>query len=635
MSAVKPGFVRAVFVVGILVLVLAGCASQATPPEQAPATNAEEAAKEEAAEEATATEEPAEEAAEEPAEEEAAAEESTSTEAVDESQILRSGLGARIPAPDIWNPYIPGTFILQGMNQTMIEPLFMLNYETGNIDGWLAESSAANETLDEWTVTLKEGTEWSDGQPLTSEDVVFTFEMLKENAPQLNWSGAVEKWVKSVEAVDDRTVKFTLTEPNPRFVMENLAGTTSQAIAVLPKHIWEGQDPVTFRNEFNADTGAPIFSGPYTVLRFSSTEFIYKLNENWWGAKTGAFKLPKPKEVHYIWQASAEATNQMLVDNQLDLGGATGLSQMQALQASNPNLKSYNSEPPYAWRDPCPRMFTVNHTVPPWDKKEMRWALSYAFNRQQLIDVIWEGTSVPAAFIFPDYPAMMPYLDAIEEIVAPIAEYNPDKSRELIESQGYTMDESTGFFVGPDGETLSIDVVAPPFMEQIATLVVQQLNEAGIDAVLRILEWGIFREETGRGQFEGATDWSGCGSVVEPWFGMNRYHMDWAQPIGEAGTEYVDNTSNAGRWKNAEYSAIMDEMGKLPLGDPKVIELTKQAATIWADELPAIPLAQQPALLLFNETHWKNWPTADNNYIQPPSWWEHFLRVLTELEPAQ
>ena len=604
MSTMKPGFLRTVLVIGILALVLVGCVPVTAPPQQTTSTDTE-----------ASTE--------------------SGVEPTGEDLILRLAVGARIPAPDIWNPYIPGTFILQGMNQNMIEPLFMLNYETGEIDGWLAESSAANETLDEWTVTLKDGTEWSDGQPLTSEDIVFTIEMLKQYTPQLNWSGAVEKWVKSVEAVDDRTVKFTLTAPNPRFVMENLAGTTSQAIAVVPKHVWEGVDPVTFRNEFNAETGAPIFSGPYTVLRFSSTEFIYKRNDDWWGAKAGHFKLPAPTEIHRVWLPSAETTNQMLIDNQLDIGGATGLSQMQALQASNPSLKSYNPNPPYAWRDPCPRMFTVNHTVEPWGKKEMRWALTYAFNRQQLVDVIWEGASVPAAFIFPDYPAMMPYLEAINEIIAPIAEYNPDKSRELIEGQGYTLDEGSGKYVGPDGETLSIDVVAPPFMEQVATLVVQQLNEVGIDAVLRILEWGIFREQTGRGQFEGATDWSGCGSVIEPWFGMNRYHMDWARPIGEAGTEYVDNTNNAGRWINEEYSAILDEMGSLPLGDPKVVDLMKEAVTIWADELPAIPLAQQPAIILFNEANWTNWPTADNNYIQPPSHWHHFLRVLTELEPAQ
>jgi peptide/nickel transport system substrate-binding protein len=557
--------------------------------------------------------------------------------AAENDLVLRIPLNVNVPAPDIWNPYIPGTFILQGMNQNLMEPMFMLNYETGQIDGWLGESFSSNEALDEWTVVLKPGTEWSDGTPLTSEDVVFTINMLKEYAPQLNWSGAVQKWVESVEAVDDRTIKFTLTGPNPRFVMENLAGTTSQAIVPLPKHVWEGQDPVTFRNPFDAETGAPIFSGPYVVERFSSTEWVYTRNDDWWGAKTGAFKLPAPIRIERPWIGNPETVNQMLIANELDIGPGSGatLSVVQSIQARNPKLIPYSDKPPYGWLDPCPRMLTVNHTVPPWDKKEMRWALSYAMNRQQIVDVVNEGAGMIATFIFPKYAGMEPYYEAINDIIAPIAEFNPDKSKELIESQGYTLDAGSGKYVGPDGETLSIDIVAPPFMEPWARLVVQQLNDVGIDAVLRILEWGIFRDQTGRGQFEGATDWDGCGSVVEPWFGMNRYNKSWVNPVGTPGTEYVDNTNNAGRWSHDEYSALMDEMGALPMGDPQVTELMKQAVTIWVDELPDIPLVQTPALYLWNTTKWTNWPSADNNYIQPPNHWQHFLRVLVELEPVQ
>ena len=160
-------------------------------------------------------------------------------------------------------------------------------------------------------------------------------------------------------------------------------------------------------------------------------------------------------------------------------------------------------------------------------------------------------------------------------------------------------------------------------------------RRTGVDANLRLIEWGIFRDQTGRGNFTGAVDWDGCGSVVEPWFGMNRYNKTYVNPIGTPGTENVDNTNNAGRWSNDQYSALMDQMGSLPLGDPRVMDLYKQAVAIWADELPDIPLVQTPSLLLFNTTYWTNWPTADNNYIQPPSWWEHFLRVLVELKPAQ
>jgi peptide/nickel transport system substrate-binding protein len=539
-----------------------------------------------------------------------------------------------IPAPDIWNPYIPGTFILQGMNQNMMEPLFMLNYETGTIDGWLASGYTYSDDLTVWTVTLRPGTEWSNGQPLTADDVVFTINMLHQYAPQLNWSGAVRQWVQSVQALDDRTIQFTLTGPNPRFVMENLAGTTSQAIVPLPRHVWEGQDPVTYRNPYNAQTGAPIFSGPYVVARFSSTEFVYKRNDNWWGAKTGAFRLPAPLEIRRPWVGDPATTQQMLANNDADTAGVDSPSQVFALQAQNPRIKAYTDVAPGGWIDPCPRMLTVNTTIAPWDRKEMRWALSNMVNRQQIVDVVYEGQGAASNFIFPTYPAMQPYLAAAQDILAPIGEYNPERSRSLIEAQGYTMDGS-GKFVGADGRPLTLDVVGPPFMEPWARIIVQQLNAGGIDAALRIQEWGAFRDQTGRGHFEAATDWDGCGSTVEPWFGMNRYNKSWVNPIGTPGTEYVDNTNNAQRWVNDEYSALLDQMGSLPIGHPGVMDLYRQAVTIWADELPDIPLVQTPARLLFNTTYWTNWPTSDNNYIQPPTHWEHFLRVLTELQPAQ
>jgi peptide/nickel transport system substrate-binding protein len=604
-SVVTPKYLKLLVSVALVLAVLAGCGAPAAPAAPAAA--------------------PSDQSAAAPAAE---------SGAVARKDILVIPSNVNIPAPDIWNPYIPGTFILQGMNQNMMEPLFMLNYETGQIDGWLGESFEANETLDEWIITLKPGTEWSDGTPLTSEDVVFTINMLKEYAPQLNWSGAVQQWVESVEAVDDRTIKFTLTGSNPRFVMENLAGTTSQAIVPLPKHVWEGKDPVTFKNEYNAETGSPVFSGPYVVKSFSSTEFVYKRNDNWWGAESGAFPLPAPLEIRRPWVGDNATAQQMLANDESDIGGWT-LSTNQLLMSQNPKLITYTDEPPLGWIDPCPRMLTLNATVAPWDKKEMRWALSYAINRQQIVDVVSEGAGATSSFIFPDYAGLQPYKDAIADIIAPVGEFNPDKSRELLESQGYTLNASTGKYEDATGATLSLDIVLPPFMEPWARMVSQQLNDVGIDAVLRVLEWGVFRDQTGRGNFTAATQWDGCGSVIEPWFGMQRYHKKWVNPIGTPGTEYVDNTNNGGRWVNDEYSALVDEMGALPIGDPRVVELMQQAVTIWVDELPDIPLVQTPVFYLWNTTYWTNWPTADNNYVQPPGHWQHFLRQLVEIQPAQ
>ncbi len=164
----------------------------------------------------------------------------------------------------------------------------MLNYETGAVEGWLAESYSGNAAQTEFTVKLRPGTAWGDGQPLTSDDVVFTINMLKIHAPLLNFSIPIKNEVASVDALDDRTVKFTLNATDPFFVVSYLAGTTSQAIVLVPRHIWETVDPVVFKNSWNSGKGA-IFSGPYVVKSFTSTEFDYKRNDNWWVRQVGRF----------------------------------------------------------------------------------------------------------------------------------------------------------------------------------------------------------------------------------------------------------------------------------------------------------------------------------------------------------
>ena len=74
--------------------------------------------------------------------------------------------GGRVLTPDNWNPFTPGFRMDNGYHQSILEPLFILNYETGNIEPWLAESMTPNDKMDVWTLKLRNGVTWSDGQPL-------------------------------------------------------------------------------------------------------------------------------------------------------------------------------------------------------------------------------------------------------------------------------------------------------------------------------------------------------------------------------------------------------------------------------------------------------------------------------------
>ena len=114
----------------------------------------------------------------------------------------------------------------------------------------------------EVTVAIRAGVTWSDGQPWTVHDFAFTINMLKANAPLLLFSTDMETWVKEAVAVDSLTARIDLTAPNPRFIFTYFTHNFDNGVPIVPKHIWEGQDPETFKN-LDLAQDWPVVSGPY------------------------------------------------------------------------------------------------------------------------------------------------------------------------------------------------------------------------------------------------------------------------------------------------------------------------------------------------------------------------------------
>ena len=148
-----------------------------------------------------------------------------------------------------FNPFIPGGISRIGFN-FLYEPLYFFNAyeEDSELIPWIAESHAFNEEYTEITVKIRPGVEWSDGHPWTAHDFAFTVNMLKDNAPQLMHSTDMATWVKEAVALDSLTAHIALKAPNPRFLFSYFVHTGDQGVPIVPKHIWEGQDPTTFAN---------------------------------------------------------------------------------------------------------------------------------------------------------------------------------------------------------------------------------------------------------------------------------------------------------------------------------------------------------------------------------------------------
>lgn len=519
---------------------------------------------------------------------------------------------------DSFNPYVPnGESITYGVHQLAREAFYIQNFMTGEVVPWLAASHEYNDDFTEVTITLKDGITWNDGKPYTTDDVIFSFDMMRDNE-ELYGSSSITA-LAGYEAVDPVTLKIQFENPSPRWVLNNLSASDwSQWLRIVPKHIWEGQDPNTFKNE-NC-----VFSGPYTLVeaRFDQRYYLWEKREDYWNTEyTFA-----PKYVMYRQSTGADATVQEFLRAGVDVPGMDPLNQ-QAI------VGTYDKAVQASYADPCPRGLTPNH-MGAFDSPEARWALSYLIDRETIASTIWYPPTTPAVYPWPNWPGNDKW--SIPELQEQynLNEYNPEKAAELLDSIGITMD---GDKRKKNGEDLLVQMISPIAVGgpeyEIGRMVADAAQSIGLDMQVVNLQSATYGDAVRNGEYDVESNWL-CLGLTDP---ARTYSQPW---YPEEGTELPPlgtriETDNTMRANIPEFEEINE---RLQTVSPDDVEnpVYREALELFYKELPVIPTVQTLYPFVFNTTYWSGWPDDGAGVLSTPKHdLQPFILTLANLQPIE
>lgn len=513
----------------------------------------------------------------------------------------------------------------------VLEPLFFWsNIVTEHIP-YLATGHAFNADFTAVDVKLRRGVAWSDGTPFGPDDVVFTFEMLRANGAGKNdlfLAADVANVLKSVERVDDDTVRFNLRRRDPRFVLRTLTVKFNAGIFILPKHVFSTVTDVASFTNIDAAKGWPIGTGPYKVVLAAPERIVLDRRDDWWGAKAdiwdgpqkGAYyaDLPEPRRIVTIPRGDQQNSAQLMAAKQIDWTVEAAVPIMKRLLDQSPFITTLTDRrAPWGNVDWWPTSLFFNHDSPLVADVRVRRAVRYAVNAQQVIDIFHEGAAELSVSPFPAFPALNPY---IQDLAAPAKQrelnlWNLRKSAALMEEAGFKKD---GGFWAKDGKRWQAELQSNPALEGIGPIVAEQLRRAGFGVTLSL------RPDYLQVIYGGKTDmalWGHNGGIFDPEDTMLLYHSKFHRPVGEITTRFH-------RWRNKRFDELTDQVGSFPPNDPALRPLVLEAMTIWMDEVVEVPISQWYHRIPFSTANWTGWPSEANPYAPPTvSHWSTVLVV--------
>jgi peptide/nickel transport system substrate-binding protein len=542
------------------------------------------------------------------------------------NQLVLTALGD----PKTFNPPLnqefPNVFLFTARGLTGTDGI------TGDIVPELAESWEISDDNLRITFTLRPDLRWSDGEPLTTDDVVFTFRdvIFNEAIPSDAKDGiriGDDRQFPTVEKLSDRQVQFTLPEPFSPFIR----ATTDYRMSILPRHILEESVNTLDSNgnplfistwDTNTDPADLVVCGPFQVARYVPAErVIFQRNPHYWqGDRPGLDRI--------IWQIVESTDSQLLRfrSGELDVIGDTRPLRPEyfSLLKREEERGNFSIYVGGEWSGTTFMGFNLNQgrseegqpLVDPiksrwFNTQEFRQAIAHAINRPRIINNIYRGISAPQNS---PISVQSPYYLPPEEGL-PVYDYDLDQARQLLESAGFSYRNEQ--LIDSDGNRVQFTLMTNAgnlVREAIGSQIKSDLAEIGIQLDFTAIDFGTLVSRLVQ-----TRDWDtvliGFTGGIEPHLGANLWTSNGGSHLFNLGPQ--PGQPPIQDWTVSDWEQKIDRLFKA--GAREFDEAERQAIygefqQIVQAQLPVIHLVHEIALMAARNN------VEGINYSGLPTW---------------
>lgn len=433
---------------------------------------------------------------------------------------------------DNLHPYDHSSGALYGVWQHMMEPLVEFDYQQARFVGRLAESWEYRGK--EWEFRLRKGVRFHDGSPLTSEDVAFSIDRMKNDKKSLQRRSF--RNVQEVRTPDEHTVVVVTKKPSVTFLSRGVRNRFVMSKTVADRY---GKDVDKH----------PTGTGPYKFVSFKRDgDLVLTRNDDYWG--------PKPAVRDLVWRKVVEVSSRMagLEAGQTDVMDRVPVHEVARLNRnprvgvrSVPGLRIY--------------FFAFNVNYKPWDNKLVRQAANYCVDADAIVKNIFDGNG--EVLQGPVGPRVIGYNPDLKRYP-----YDPKKARELLAKAGH-----------PDGVDVKLHYSPGKYEKdtELVQVVANQMSKGGFRVQIVPQEWVVF---WGRGGVNGGKVpfyYIGRGSVLDADTPLYQY--------------FRTGGSKRTNFSHAEFDQLVDAE-QAESDDAKRLSILRKMSEVIMDEAPLIPLYQ-------------------------------------------